>query len=53
MHNADHPLVLKARHLSGFALEYIGVLEQALEWFPLGLALVMENEPFMSMKYFR
>ena len=41
------PLVLKARHLSGsaFCKHDIGMPEQALGWLPLGLGLVVEDEP--------
>ena len=41
------PLVLKARHLSGsaFYLIDIGLPEQAVGGFPLGLELVVEDRP--------
>ena len=41
------PLVLKARYLSNsaFSISIIDVPEQALGWPPLGLGLVMEDEP--------
>ena len=41
------PLVLKARHLSGsaFCLIDIGLPEQAVGGFPLGLGLVVEDRP--------
>ena len=41
------PLVLKVRHLSSstFCWVNIGLPEQALGWFPLGLGLVMEDRP--------
>ena len=41
------PLVLKARHLSGsaFCLIDIGLPEQAMGGFPLGLGLVVEDRP--------
>ena len=40
-------LVLKARNLSGsaFCVIITGMPEKALEWLPLGLGLVMEDEP--------
>ena len=43
------PLVLKARHLSGSAFYLIDILlglpEQAVGGFPLGLGLVIEDRP--------
>ena len=41
------PLVLKARHLNGsaFCLIDIGLPEQAVGGFPLGLGLVVEDRP--------
>ena len=43
------PLVLKARHLSGSAFcwvdIHIGLPEQAVGGFPLGLGLVVEDKP--------
>ena len=41
------PLVLKARYLGGSAFCWvdIGLPEQAVRWFPLGLELVVEDGP--------
>ena len=41
------PLVLKARHLTGSAFCWIdvGLPEQAVGWFPLGLGLVVQDRP--------
>ena len=41
------PLVLKARHLNGSAFCWIdmGLPEQAVGGFPLGLGLVVEDRP--------
>ena len=42
------PLVLKARHLlsgSAFCWVDIGLPEQAVGWFPLGLGLVVKDGP--------